>query len=567
MTIDWFYQMKTIRRLWFFYSVFFIFPLGIWTVFYFFQFRNYIADKFYRYYEGVVSDMVASYDERIMRITNMVEILEQNSNFVDYLEDWNMSTAERVYAFNRDIQPLMSYVISVNALFEDIKIFSYRSDRIPPYYFINQWDEHLLPMEAVLNLGLHQALWQYDGTERLRCYIPIYGTGYTSQAGCVVFSINVGELLGVFRTEGIELPVIMEYGGTEHPLFTENKDTRRLSLVHKLELHELNARLRFYADLRQFPGWNISAILVPVFLLFVLITSIIFINFAAGTRRITALAKHLATTDYSSPVPLDRGRYRDEIGFLFDAYNQMAANINHLVNNVYRAEIKSRDEHYYALQAQLNPHFLLNSLENIRMITLMRGDHETSAMIFKLARIMDYTIHQSGLISTLAREVEHCRNYLEFCMMRIGKTFSFSINCPQEFSEWPCPKFILQPIVENAIEHAFDAVTMDKNVSISVSSVAGGALVRVRDNGCGMGRKDIEALHLRLDADGAGGNCGENDPQSRGHGVGILNVHERLKIFYGNGYGITVESEIGKGSEFILCLGNKPGIFESIGQF
>jgi two-component system sensor histidine kinase YesM len=565
MKMGWFYRMKTIHRLWFFYSAFFILPLCIWTVFYFFQFHSYMVDKFHRYYEGVVSGMAASYEEQVIRITNTVEIFEQNFYFIEYLEDWNMPVAERVYAFNMNIYPLVSYVISTNSLLEDIKIFSYRSERIPPYYFINRWDESFLPRDEVFGLGLHHALWQNDGagTDGLTCYIPVYGTGYTSQVGCVILSVNAGKLLEIFHMEN-ELPVVMERGGKEYPLFNGSGDIRRLSLVHKLELRELGATLRFYADLRQFPGWNISAILVPVLLLLVLITSITFINFAAGTRRITTLARHLETTDYSNPVPLDRGRYTDEIGFLFDAYNQMAANINHLVNNVYRAELKSRDEHYYALQAQLNPHFLLNSLENIRMITLMRGDNETSAMIFKLARIMDYTIRESSLSSTLAQEVEHCRNYLEFCRVRMGETFGFSINCPDEFYGWPCPKFILQPIVENAVEHAFDPAVRDKHVGISVSSAPGGALVRVRDNGHGIEEEGLGILRRRLE--GAGGIPGEDTFRGKGHGVGILNVHERLKIFYGDGYGIVIESETGKGAGFILRLGKEPRIFESAGQ-
>jgi two-component system sensor histidine kinase YesM len=231
---------------------------------------------------------------------------------------------------------------------------------------------------------------------------------------------------------------------------------------------------------------------------------------------------------------------------------------------VYRAEIKSRDARYYALQAQLNPHFLLNSLENIRMITLMHGDHETSAMIFKLARIMDYTIRQSGLSSTLAQEVEHCRNYLEFCVIRMGGPFRFSIHCPEEFSGCVCPRFILQPIVENAIQHAFDATVRDKELSISVSSCAGGVLIRVQDNGRGMGPEELEALRLRL---GTGGIPGEDVARGKGHGVGILNVHERLKIFYGDGYGITVETGAVKGTGFILHLGKESRIFESAGQF
>jgi two-component system sensor histidine kinase YesM len=218
------------------------------------------------------------------------------------------------------------------------------------------------------------------------------------------------------------------------------------------------------------------------------------------------------------------------------------------VHDVYEAEIKTRDYHYYALQAQLNPHFLLNSLENLRMVALMNGEENTSKMIYKLARIMDYTIRQDQRVSTIEKEIEHCRNYLEFCVMRMG--LSFSIDCPTELANVDCPKFMLQPVVENAVEHAFEPGAKEKNIKISARLVEGKIELAVKDNGKGIDREQLSALENLL--------LNYEKSQLTGKRIGLINVHERLKIFYGESYGIGIDSIPDKGTTVTLLLGTKP---------
>jgi two-component system sensor histidine kinase YesM len=573
--------MKTIRRLWFFYTAFFLFPLSIWTVFYFFQLHRNLINKFQNYYSDVIAGMLVSYNDRILRVANTVELFEGNRYFIDYLEDWNMPVAERVLSFNNDVRPLIHYVLSTNNLLEDVAIYSYRSARIPPYYFINAWADGFVPRHEVEELGPHQTAWQFDinhrGTSRLRCYFPVYGGTYSSQAGCVILSVNTAELFKPFQREAQNLKILLAVRGEKYilreggfspasegdPLLPGNvpdphrgilkKNPAHIRLVTELPLQEPEATLYFFADLRYFSGEDLPALLIPIMLLLILLTSILFINFAAGTRRVSALARHFQTADYGNLAPLERDRYTDEIGFLVECYNQMAENINHLVHDVYRAELKSRDARYYAIQAQLNPHFLLNSLENIRMIAVMHGDDETSGMIYQLARIMNYTIKQNSLISTLAQETEHCRNYLELCAMRMGPRFRYTITCPEELADMVCPKFMLQPIVENAVEHAFAGNSPKKRIDITVSPRDTGACVLVRDNGRG-----IEGERLALLRELLAGTSAPGEDQGKIQGIGILNVQERLKIFYGPSCGIAVESSPETGTLFTLLIGSQP---------
>jgi two-component system sensor histidine kinase YesM len=240
----------------------------------------------------------------------------------------------------------------------------------------------------------------------------------------------------------------------------------------------------------------------------------------------------------------------------------MAKNINRLVNDVHQAELQSRDARYYALQAQFNPHFLLNSLENIRMIALTRYDDVTSGLIYKLARIVSYNLRQNNLVSSLAKEIENCQNYMNLCAMRMGEDFTFSIRCPDKFSNLLCPKFMLQPMVENAVEHAFNFRSGKKNISISTRAEEGGITVLVADNGCGMSPKRLEDMRSLLKNFRRINSLIQNEDgktlPEKGHGIGILNVHERIKIFYGEEYGIEVDSSAGMGSVFSLKLGLRP---------
>ncbi|GHV07038.1 hypothetical protein FACS189485_16630 [Spirochaetia bacterium] len=182
----------------------------------------------------------------------------------------------------------------------------------------------------------------------------------------------------------------------------------------------------------------------------------------------------------------------------------------------------------------------------------MQHDDVSSGLIYKLARIMSYNLRQNNLVSSLAKEIENCRNYLELCVMRMGDNFGFTIQCPDELKDFNCPKFLLQPIVENAVEHAFDFHSGKKTISITVHKDEKGITVLVADNGCGMNQEQLLALRSSLmDFRGIDGE----ELSGMRHGIGILNVHERIKIFYGDEYGIDVDSSAGAGSVFTLKLG------------
>ncbi|AEF82893.1 sensor histidine kinase [Leadbettera azotonutricia] len=506
----WFYRLKTMQRLWFFYALFFLLPLSLWTVFYYFQLNKNISNKYRNYYREIVTDRFSLYKDRINDIESSIELFQQNYYFLDYVEDWNMSVAERVVSFNINIRPLVEYMLSSNELLDDIFIYSRRSRRIPPYYFINEWDKNFIAQDIINPLGLKEALWQYriDSGGLFYCYLSVFNKDFSSTLADVVLSVNASKLLGMLYMDIPGLRILMVQAGKTYILGREGinifSGEIKSNHIQELELPEFGAVLYFFNDISFFSKEDIPDILIPVFLLFALLSSVILVSFR-------------------------------------------------LINDAYRAELRSRDARYYALQAQLNPHFLLNSLENIRMIALMQHDDETSGLIYKLARIMSYSLRQNNLVSSLAKEIENCRNYLELCIMRMGNNLSFTIQCPDELKNFRCPKFLLQPIVENAVEHAFDFHSGKKMISISADKNKKGVAVSVADNGCGMNPEQLEGLRASLrdfhEKDG------EELPETR-HGIGILNVHERIKIFYGDEYGIEVDSSAGAGTVFTLKLGS-----------
>jgi two-component system sensor histidine kinase YesM len=142
--------MKTIQRLWFFYTVFFLLPLIVWTVFYFFQLHENIMNKYRSYHKDIAISMAASYQDRILSIVNTAALFQQNRYFINYVEDWNQPMAERIFSFNIDINPLIGYIVTTNNLLQDLAVYSYRSARIPPYFFIRDWDKQFLPRTKLL---------------------------------------------------------------------------------------------------------------------------------------------------------------------------------------------------------------------------------------------------------------------------------------------------------------------------------------------------------------------------------------------------------------------------------
>ncbi len=239
-------------------------------------------------------------------------------------------------------------------------------------------------------------------------------------------------------------------------------------------------------------------------------------------------------------------RRRDEIGRLGSQFNFMLVRIEELIADIYRIEAQKKEAELGALQSQINPHFVYNTLEAIRMTAELNDDVDSADMISILGRMLRYGTDDPGGEATVREELEHAARYVDLLNYRYRGRFELEIRVPEALLEEKLPKLTLQPIIENAAYHGLDDKPLMK-LSIEALPEDGRLRFRVSDNGCGMNEATLRKLNEGI----AGGLPSRK--KVRG-GVGLKNVHHRLALRYGPGCGLRVSSAPGIGTSVELSL-------------
>jgi two-component system, sensor histidine kinase YesM len=243
---------------------------------------------------------------------------------------------------------------------------------------------------------------------------------------------------------------------------------------------------------------------------------------------------------------------KDEIGELSRSFDSMLKRINTLINTVYvqdlevkDLQIRRKEAELRALQSQINPHFLFNTVESIRMNVLKNGDHETSDILQSFGRLLRKSIEWESHFVSLASEMELVENYVQIQKFRYRSRFDYEINLSPDLSEIIIPKFIIQPIVENAIYHGLEMKKKDGLLIIYAYKSSGNLKIIVRDNGMGIAKAKLKALKNLV---------ANKVPSETSTSIGLRNVNQRIKLLYGNNYGLTFCSKPNKGTKVEVLL-------------
>lgn len=217
------------------------------------------------------------------------------------------------------------------------------------------------------------------------------------------------------------------------------------------------------------------------------------------------------------------------------------------------AEIFTKQTELTALQSQINPHFLYNTLDTIRGQAMCDDNIEVAKMIETLASFFRYSISRKGNLVTLRDELNNINNYMRIQQYRFNHRFSMEFVIDDENTaayDYYVPRLILQPIVENAIIHGLEETTEGAQVVIEVD-VAEDLIITVSDNGKGMSLKELDALNSRIHSETTG-LVEEN--KNHGTGIALPNINKRIQILFGEKYGLNVYSSEGCGTDVVLIL-------------
>ncbi|MDU0205512.1 cache domain-containing sensor histidine kinase [Paenibacillus sp. MAH-36] len=278
------------------------------------------------------------------------------------------------------------------------------------------------------------------------------------------------------------------------------------------------------------------------------------------TGPIRILRSAMRQTEQGNWVQIPLPEHRDEIAELMSRYNLMVTRLSELVDKVYQAELsdqKSQMERQKAelqsLQLQINPHFLYNTLETIVCYAVIRDSKEIYEIVKALAYMLRYSVQTNLEEITVSNELKHVMFYLVVLKHRIGREFEVDVSIHPDYLLNSMVRLTLQPLIENAFQHAFaDGVEDYHYIRIDAGEDEDKFWVSVEDNGLGISESRLEELREKLHTNQLADK--ENDSSKGIGGIGIINVHRRIQMVYGEHYGLQIESEVEKGTKLIMVM-------------
>ena len=245
----------------------------------------------------------------------------------------------------------------------------------------------------------------------------------------------------------------------------------------------------------------------------------------------SAMERFERDADHFSYRPVGGTR---EVRELSQSFGHMVLRIQQLMSTVRQEEINLRKTELKALQAQINPHFLYNTLDSIAWMCERGRNADAVNMVHALARLFRISISRGHELIPIAKEIEHAESYLQIQKYRYKNQFTYEFDVDPGCLDYYCNKITLQPIIENSINHGLDLLVEEGRIQVEVLQDGEDILFRVRDNGVGMSQEQVDAIL-------------EQDPEDR-TGIGIRNVNDRLRIYFGAPYGLNITSELDVGT-------------------
>lgn len=300
-------------------------------------------------------------------------------------------------------------------------------------------------------------------------------------------------------------------------------------------LYDMNILYRQAGQIR-----NVALVIFAVSVVIVFLIA----SFISGTvvRPIRALAKSMDEVVDNNMEVTFVPKYNDEIAYLGRRFSVMMQKIADLMVEVKRIEEQKRVEELKALQAQINPHFLYNTLDMVYWLSKMEGNDNVANLVADLADFFRLSLNKGEDITSVKKEMEHVKKYLEIQKVRMDGKFDYEVFLEEEISEDRVPKLILQPLAENALIHGFENISYQGNIRIEGVREENSIVFYVTDNGRGMTKQAMEQLNRR------------NDSSDKSYGYAIGNVKARIRLYAGEEYGMQFDTDVTSGTRVRVCF-------------
>ncbi|WP_139891904.1 sensor histidine kinase [Bacillus sp. D386] len=335
------------------------------------------------------------------------------------------------------------------------------------------------------------------------------------------------------------------------------REVKRETNETKIEWKQENYHINTIANMGEFTyisvipdkGWQKLTIIrgtmwvVICFLILaaILITFSFTRNYSRRIQNIVKIVRKVENGDLNARIPISK--QEDELSKISININSMLTELNKYIEQSYLLNMKQQQAELKALQAQIDPHFLFNTLEAIRMVAVVEGSKTSSKMIFHLSKLFRYTLESKDTVP-LYTEIRYVNQYLKLMQFKYPDKLSVDINIPNEVEQTMVQKLILQPIIENYFAHGFKKNQFNNELLILAQQVGEKIDIIVKDNGKGMSEDKLDIIVQHI-------NHEEGDGVKS---IGLRNIHQRLKLKYGDQFGISLTSIKDQGTTVKLSI-------------
>lgn len=531
-----------------------------------------VNDEVNEAYSGVANQIHSSVDYLMRDIEDISSYLIINDTIHSILNSKDPDSDVYRIGFSDQSLRFINNIIATKSHINSFAIYSFNG--LPPYtvttdtgvfkpdyYDVMQTDLYNRALEA------HGAsIWQYiprsDNTlfvrnrsDKIALARVIFNYNINKPIGYMIFGINAGyvrDILSslksdkdciavVYRGQPLAttaLPERFEWSESTAPegytVIKDSKGAGGLSVYYYMADSGFEERYGFL-------GLVPIVILTGSLLLLYPISSFAASKITRPLGELLVSMKAFEKGDFNQRVNFEA---KDEIGEVGRRYNKMVKSIRELIEKNYASRLRERESELAALQAQIKPHFLYNTLDSIYWKALEEGNKKIANMIYSLSRLFRLSLNRGSSMTTLCDEAEFLTHYLEIQKERFGGKLKVKINIEEGAKNCKLPKLLLQPFVENAIKHGIEKSEKGGEVELAAKKDNGMLHVRISDTGGGMTQEKIKEVF----------KCTQSHYSDSFAGYAIYNVNERLRLKYGDNYTLNVSSAPGAGTQIDIVL-------------
>lgn len=284
---------------------------------------------------------------------------------------------------------------------------------------------------------------------------------------------------------------------------------------------------------------TIAMIVFSAVLVALVIVTLISYSITAPIRELSNAMKQVEEENFDIEVQSKR---KDEIGRLIISFNYMVGKIRQLIYEVYQKKLEQKNAEIRALQAQINPHFLYNTLDSINWMLIERDEQDISDVVISLGEILRYAIGGGSHVVPLRDEMHYIESYLCIQKNRLEERLNYRWEVDEDALDFSVPRLILQPIVENAVIHGIEPLKEGGTITVRAWMEGETLLLQITDNGKGMTQAELEELKKKI--------AGKNDTGN----IGMRNIRRRIELTYGEKQAMEIRSNQGEGTAVTLRM-------------